>query len=277
MDSVRNRVWRELDVEARPGQPISLSNKLIMAAIVLSVAAVVLESEPTVRVRAPDLFGTIEFGFGCLFVAEYVARVWCKAERREFAGPFGRLKYMLTPVALIDLVAIVPFLLQWADVPLAAPDFYILRLLRVLRLLTLARAGPFTSAAKEVWDSIAERRHELIFTTMIALTMMIGAATLLFVAEREVQPEAFGSIPRAMWWAIATLTTVGYGDVYPVTTMGRIFAGLISLSGVGLVAMPAGIFASALSHAYQERKAHRQHEAATRHPGESERHGGGMD
>jgi voltage-gated potassium channel len=112
---------------------------------------------------------------------------------------------------------------------------------------------------------------------MIAFAMMVGAAALLYVAEREVQPEAFGSIPRAMWWAIATLTTVGYGDVYPVTTMGKIFAGLISLSGVGLVAMPAGIFASALSHAYQERKAHRQHEAATRHAGESERHGSGMD
>jgi voltage-gated potassium channel len=270
-------VWRELDVEARPGQPISLSNKLIMAAIFISVAAVVLESEPTIRTLAPDLFRTLEFAFGCLFVVEYLARVWCKAERREFAGPFGRLKYMLTPVALIDLLAILPFLLQLAAIPIAGPYFYILRLLRVLRLLTLARAGPFTSAAREVWESIAERRHELVFTSMIAFAMMVGAAALLYVAEREGQPEAFGSIPRAMWWAIATLTTVGYGDVYPVTTMGKIFAGLISLSGVGLVAMPAGIFASALSHAYQERKAHRQHEAATRHAGESERHGSGMD
>ncbi|WP_420404738.1 ion transporter [Nisaea sp.] len=277
MDSLRTRVWRELDVEARPGQPISISNKVVMVAIVLSVAAVVLESEPTVRALSPDFFLILEYGFGCLFVAEYLARVWCKAERREFSGPFGRLKYMLTPVALIDLMAILPFLLQWAAVPVAGPYFYILRLLRVLRLLTLARAGPFTSAAREVWESITERRHELFFTSMIAFAMMIGAAALLYVAERDVQPEAFGSIPRAMWWAIATLTTVGYGDVYPLTTMGKIFAGLISLSGVGLVAMPAGIFASALSNAYQERKAHRQHEAAVRHPGENERHGGGMD
>jgi len=248
-----------------------------MVAIVLSVVAAVLESEPTIRSLSPALFLSFEYGFGCLFVAEYLARVWCKAERREFSGRFGRLKYMMTPVALIDLLAILPFLLQWAAVPISAPHFYILRLLRVLRLLTLARAGPFTTAARDVWESITERRHELIFTSMIAITMMIGAAALLYAAEREVQPEAFGSIPRAMWWAIATLTTVGYGDVYPVTALGKFFAGVISLSGVGLIAMPAGIFASALSEAYQERKMHRKHDTAMHPPGESERHGGGMD
>ena len=106
--------------------------------------------------------------------------------------------------------------------------------------------------------------------------MLIVGATLLYVVERDVQPEAFGSIPRAMWWAIATLTTVGYGDVYPATTLGKFLAGLVALSGIGLVAMPAGILASALSTAYQERKAHRVHDDAAAGP-DAERHQGGMD
>lgn len=270
-------MWRQLDIEARPGQHISLVNKLLMAAIVLSVFSVVLETEPSIRSLSPGFFVTLEYGFGCLFVAEYVARLWCMAERKEYSGLFGRLKYALTPVALIDLFAILPFLLLWAEIPMAGAYFYILRLMRLFRLLTLARTGPFTSAAREIWISIAERRYELAFSTLIAVAMMVCAATLLYVAEREAQPEAFGSIPRAMWWAIATLTTVGYGDVFPVTGFGKVLAGLVALSGVGLVAMPAGILASALSNAYQERKNHRLHDTAERKPLEHERHHGGMD
>tara|TARA_E500000318_G_scaffold101122_1_gene104390 strand:+ start:9628 stop:10416 length:789 start_codon:yes stop_codon:yes gene_type:complete len=262
---------------------MSFVNRALIVAILVSVAAVVLETEPTIRSGAPMLFISLEQFFGWLFVTEYLARLWSAGERKEYSGLFGRLKYVVTPVALIDLLAITPFLLAPFIDSVDGTAFYVLRLMRLFRVLTLARTGPFTTAARQIWHGIVDRRYELAFSSLVALAMMIVAATLLYVAERNVQPEAFGSIPRAMWWAIATLTTVGYGDVYPATTIGKILAGLVALSGIGLVAMPAGILASALSTAYQERKARRTRDEAATGPGpeserhQSERHQGGMD
>lgn len=283
MDSLRHQIWRQLDIEARPGHTMSFVNRALIVAILVSVAAVVLETEPTIRSGAPMLFISLEQFFGWLFVTEYLARLWSAGERKEYSGLFGRLKYVVTPVALIDLLAIIPFLLAPFIDSVDGTAFYVLRLMRLFRVLTLARTGPFTTAARQIWHGIVDRRYELAFSSLVALAMMIVAATLLYVAERNVQPEAFGSIPRAMWWAIATLTTVGYGDVYPATTIGKILAGLVALSGIGLVAMPAGILASALSTAYQERKARRTRDEAATGPGpeserhQSERHQGGMD
>jgi len=257
---------------------MSLVNRALIVAILISVIAVVLETEPTIRSLAPVMFISLEQFFGWLFVTEYLARLWSAGERKEYAGLIGRLKYGVTPVALIDLLAITPFLLTPFIASAGGAGFYVLRLMRLFRVLTLARTGPFTTAARQIWHGIVDRRYELAFSSLVALAMMIVAATLLYVAERDVQPEAFGSIPRAMWWAIATLTTVGYGDVYPATTIGKILAGLVALSGIGLVAMPAGILASALSTAYQERKARRGRDEAAAGPApDSERHQSGLD
>ncbi|WP_339853091.1 ion transporter [uncultured Nisaea sp.] len=273
MDSLRHQIWRQLDIEARPGHTMSLVNRALVVAILVSVAAVVLETEPTIRSGAPVLFISLEQFFGWLFVTEYLARLWSAGERKEYSGLTGRLKYAATPVALIDLLAVTPFLLAPFIDSMDGTAFYVLRLMRLFRVLTLARTGPFTTAARQIWHGIVDRRYELAFSSLVAFAMMIVAATLLYVAERDVQPEAFGSIPRAMWWAIATLTTVGYGDVYPATILGKILAGLVALSGIGLVAMPAGILASALSTAYQERKARRGRDEAAAGPApESERH-----
>ncbi|UUX50412.1 ion transporter [Nisaea acidiphila] len=277
VDSLRHRVWRQLDVRAHPGEGISVANKLLIAAILLSVGSVVLATEPSIRARAPGLFLSVETFFGWIFIVEYILRVWSIGERREYAGLWGRVKYIFTPVAIVDLIAVAPFVILFLDLRLDGADFLVLRLLRLFRVLTLARGGPFTTAAREVWHSIAERRFELIFSTLMAFAMMIVSATLLYLAEKDVQPDAFGSIPRAMWWAIATLTTVGYGDVFPVTSVGKILGGLVALSGVGLVAMPAGIFAAALSAVHQEHRRHRLHDEATHGAADGERHPRGMD
>lgn len=274
MNSLRYRVWHELDIEARAGRGMSIANKILIVSILLSVSVVVLETEQNIRSQAPNLFVMLKTGFGVLFVIEYVVRIWAMGERHQYAGLIGRFKYAVTPVALIDLIAVAPFVLEPFLPSFDGTDFYIFRLLRLFRVVMLARTGPFSEAAREVWKSIADRRYELAFSSVIAIAMMVVSATLLYMAERTAQPEAFGSIPRAMWWAIATLTTVGYGDVYPVTMVGKVLAGIVALSGIGLVAMPAGILASALSSAYQERKSH---PVRDRSIGESERHQSGLD
>lgn len=131
---------------------------------------------------------------------------------------------------------------------------FLLRLARIVRLLRIARLGHFSVALERILTAISSRRFELNISVAAAVLLIFISSTMLYVLEGAGQPEEFGSIPRAMWWAVATLTTVGYGDAYPVTGLGRFFASLTAFSGVGLIAMPAGILASALSEAIQDGK-----------------------
>ena len=142
--------------------------------------------------------------------------------------------------AIVDLLAILPFILTGG-----AYNSFIIRLLKLLRLLRVAKVGRFSQAWVSLSDAIYGRRFELALS---------GAVAFLYVLEGNTQPDAFGSIPRALWWSVATLTTVRYGEVTPVTVMGRIFAGLTAIAGIGLIAMPTGILAAAFSEAMQSRK-----------------------
>ena len=128
------------------------------------------------------LFISLEQFFGWLFVTEYLARLWSVGERKEYSGLTGRLKYAATPVALIDLLAVTPFLLAPFIDSMDGTAFYVLRLMRLFRVLTLARTGPFTTAARQIWHGIVDRRYELAFSILVAFAMMIVAATLLLVS-----------------------------------------------------------------------------------------------
>jgi voltage-gated potassium channel len=127
--------------------------------------------------------------------------------------------------------------------------------LRILLLVRLARIGRFSQALRLLGDAVASRRDELLAGLAAATTLLVLASALLHLAEREAHPEDFGSIPRAMWWAIVTLTTVGYGDVSPTTSLGKVLAAVVAILGIGLIAMPAGILASAFSDALARRRA----------------------
>ena len=172
------------------------------------------------------------------------------ASRRGHGIKHGKvLRYALTPVAIFDFLAVMPLFLT-----ILGSEAYILRLLRLMRIMRLAKLGRYSAAAKAIGKAINSRRHELVVSLFAGVLLMLVAATCLYIAEGATQPEAFGSIPRAMWWAIATLTTVGYGDTYPVTAIGKVFAGLTAIIGIGLVAMPAGILAAAFSDVLQKQK-----------------------
>lgn len=134
---------------------------------------------------------------------------------------------------------------------------FLLRLLRLLRLVRLAKLGRYSLAIGAIGDALRDRRYELGASVAIAIVLLLVTSSLLYVVEGEVQPETFGSIPRAMWWSIATLTTVGYGDVVPITALGRTLAGATALLGIGLVALPTGILAAAFSDALARRRAAR--------------------
>jgi voltage-gated potassium channel len=214
---------------------------VIVGVVLVSIAVCVLETEVTLREGRPRLFLTAEILCLVVFGAEYIGRL-CAAPETPAHG--GRLAYALTPSALIDLAVVVTLAL-----PFFGLESALLRVVRVMRLLRLARLGRFSLAMALLGDAVWRRRFELGVSLLFAMIALMASASLLYVVEGGVQPEAFGSIPRAMWWSIATLTTVGYGDAVPVTGLGRILAALTALAGVGIIAIPAGLLAGAFAEA----------------------------
>lgn len=249
MRDLRRRLFLQLDLHGGSAGETSLLNRFIMALILVSVAYVILSTEVTLVERWPSLFFGLDIAFAVLFTLEYLLRLWCITERSEFTGLRGRLRYAATPRALIDLLAIVPFYLS-----LGMTESFLLRLFRLLRMVSLAKFSRYTAAMDSLKNAIAERRYELLVSLGAAMLVLLAAATVLYAVEGRVQPEHFGSIPRALWWGVATLTTVGYGDVFPITPLGKLFAGMTALAAVGTVAMPAGILAAAFSEAFQQRR-----------------------
>ena len=238
---LRLRVYRALHGD---GGGLTRTQWLLVVLILGSVLATVLATEPVVVHAAPQLFDALEWLFGAVFVLEYLARLWSIVERDGCRGLRGRLRYVVTPVALIDLVALLPFLLG-----MVGAEVLVLRMVRLLRLLALAKMLRYSRTAALVVQVIWERRFELGFTMIIALTFILVSAAALYWVEGDSQPEVFGSVPRAMWWAVATLSTVGYGDVVPITALGRTLAAMTAIAGIGLIAAPTGILAAALSDA----------------------------
>jgi voltage-gated potassium channel len=249
--SLRARVARSLDPELSPGRALSWANRLLVLAIVVAGLLAICETEPTLVTGRVQWFAIGELAFGLLFAIEYLLRVWVAPENPRWgAGDWrARLRYMISPAALIDIVAILPTLFMAAG---TSP--ILLRFFRAIRILRLAKLGRMSDAWEDLSSALHERRHELALTLMIAVCLMLLSSTLLWWAEGSVQPKAFGSIPRALWWSIITLTTIGYGDTFPITALGRFFAGLTAIAGVGLVAMPTGILAAAFSDTVQTRR-----------------------
>ncbi|MEQ8651722.1 MAG: ion transporter [Kiloniellales bacterium] len=249
-NSRRRRVFQELDPKAHKGKGLSRANLAICIAIVLSVLVAMLETEPVVAAGHHLIFLAIEAVFTTLFLIEYLVRLWICVEDPRFAdGWRGRLRYALTPMAIMDLLALAPLLLT-----LGGTSPFLLRLFRFIRILRLARLGRFSKSIQIMGQALRRRRYELILSGCIAVLLLMASSTLLYLAEASVQPEAFGSIPRAMWWSVATLTTVGYGDVYPITGLGRLLAAVTALTGIGLIAVPTGILAASFSDVLHENR-----------------------
>ena len=221
------------------------TQRLVAAAIVAAVLFAIFATEPDLPDETRAALAVVEVGFGILFLVEYVARVWSIGARHEFAGLRGRLKYMGTPLAVVDAVALLPFLLG-----AMGAESMILRLIRVMRIIALAKMARYSMAMRVVLTSIVERRFELFFAASLAGFMILVSSAALYVLEGGNQPEAFGSIARTMWWAVATLTTVGYGDVVPITPLGKVFAAITSIAGIAMIALPTGILAAAFSDGF---------------------------
>ncbi|MDQ2694853.1 MAG: ion transporter, partial [Pseudomonadota bacterium] len=228
---LRRRTYEILEV-ARGGDAASRAADVFLIILIsANVAAIILESMPAVQAAHRVFFAAFEAFSVAVFTVEYLLRLWAAAEDDRRRGPAARrrLRWAVSPLALCDLLAILPAYLAL----FVGMDLRFLRVLRLLRLFKLTRY----SRAMELLAQVFREEAATFGTTLfILLVMMILASSGIYLVEREAQPDAFGSIPAAMWWAMATLTTVGYGDVTPVTSLGKFFGACITIVGVGMVA-----------------------------------------
>ena len=213
-------------------------NGLIIILILLSVAAVILETVPSIHDPYAEYFRLFDIVIVIIFTIEYILRVWsCNHDPRYKHSFKGRLKYIFSTFALIDLLAILPFYFHI----FFGLDLRVLRIMRLLRFLRLFKLTAYMKSAKMIRNVFVSRANELKLSMVLIFFLLIIAACLVYFAEHLAQPNSFSSIPATMWWAVVTITSVGYGDMVPVTSLGKILTGIISLSGLAIFALPAGI------------------------------------
>lgn len=246
----RKRVHEVLEVGNPDDFASRLVDYLLMAAILISVIAIVLESVSSLATRYQPVFDLIHVGSILIFTFEYILRVWSCVEsdcKKFHAAVKGRLRFMVSPLALVDLVAILPvYIVMFVTV-----DLRFLRVIRLLRLLKLARYSP---AIGILWRVVNKERQAINAAFFFLLIVLIFASSGIFLFEQNAQPDVFTSIPAAMWWAVATVTTVGYGDITPITNGGKLFGACISVIGIGMVAIPTGILVSGFSEEIRKRR-----------------------
>jgi voltage-gated potassium channel len=217
--------------------------------IIATVTATVLSTVDEFGSAAPGLFLAIEVASLAIFTLEYLARLWVVPEHPLARGrdPWrARLAYARTPGSLVDLAAIVPFILALAT----TVDLQVVILVRLLRFLKLAR---YSTGFQSLFEAMRRERHALLACLIVLLSVVLIAASAMYVAERAAQPNVFSSIPAATWWAITTVTTVGYGDVVPQTAIGRMIGGLTMIAGLVMLALPVAIIATSFSEVIQKR------------------------
>ena len=252
IQNLRQRAFNILEIGGESDRLSRIIDILLISLISLNVLSVILETLPSLQNKHQIFFERFEFFSVCIFSIEYLARAWSVIEssNKKYAHPFwGRLRYILTPMALIDLIVILPFYLGMF-LPLD------LRFMRVLRLLRVFKLTRYSSSMSLLLQVLADEAKSIGAALFILFIMIIMASSLIYLAEHEAQPEAFNSIPASMWWSVITMTSIGYGDVIPITVVGKVLASIIGVISIGIVALPAGLLASGFSEALRQRRAH---------------------
>ncbi|MEM7047720.1 MAG: ion transporter [Pseudomonadota bacterium] len=254
-----SRIWqawlyRQLFAKAR--HHLSLLNGVIIGLIILTVLLIIAATEPRLAEPYGAQLSVAYTILGGFFMVEFLVRLAVVGANRHYAGFRGRVRYLMTMPAIIDALALLPFVLM-----VGLEESFVLRLLRLISLGL--RLGNFSRTRAFMLRALWSRREELLLCVFGGFLAMVFAATGLFIIEGRTNPDTFGSIPRALWWALITLTTVGYGDAVPTSTAGRIIAGMTAIAGIALIALITSVIASAFGEASHRR---RTHKAATRKP-----------
>lgn len=222
-------------------------NFFIQTIIILNLIMVMLESVENIEKNFQLFFHWFEVFSIAIFSAEYLTRIWTA----DFgsANPIkARLKFIFSFLGLIDLLAILPFYLPF----LFSFDLRFLRIMRLFRLLRIFKITRYSNALKLIGKVLKRKKEELFLTMFLTFLLLLVSSSLMFYIEHDAQPKNFSNIFQSFWWAVATMTTIGYGDIYPVTALGKFLSGIIAILGIGLVALPTGIVSSSFIETMKE-------------------------
>lgn len=249
--SLRKRIFHLVEPSKR-GDSTYYFDVLIMVLILLSVIEIILETEPVLK-QYEFVFSAFEKFSVVAFTIEYILRLWTCQEVKKFKGIRGYFKFASSPMAIIDLLAILPFYL-----PVIGIDLRFLRILRLFRVFRILKMARYSNAFDMIRRVFKNKKEELLITLGFIAIILVIVSALMYHLEKDAQPENFSSISNSIWWGIVTLTTVGYGDVYPITGLGRVLGGIITLLGIGLIALPSGIIASGYTEEINKQKEKRR-------------------
>jgi voltage-gated potassium channel len=249
-EKLKYRVY-DILVETDDGETIDwIVAVCLMILILVSVLAVILETVDEYDAAYGALFNKIEIVCVTIFSIEYLLRLWIAPLDPKYAGRFGRLRYAVSLLAIIDLVAILPTFL-----PMFFPmDLLVLRFLRTFRLFRLFKMSRYVQSLNTLDDAIIAKKEELLVSMAMIGMLLLFSSSLMYLVEHEAQPDKFPSIPSALWWGVVTLTSVGYGDTYPITPLGKLLGGFTAFLGVAMFALPTGIFAAGFAEELSKRR-----------------------
>jgi voltage-gated potassium channel len=246
-DKIRYRAY-EIIEDTRDNDIVStVVNRVIVVLIILNIVFIIMESFENLKGHVPVVLRIFEYLSIAVFTLEYLTRLWTAVDRfPESKHP--RLKYIISPMAVLDLLAIAPFYL-----PLVLHfDLRFLRVLRLFRLLRVFKLNRYSDSLNLIGRVIRKEKSKLLMTGFVIVVMIILASSVMYYFENAVQPEKFPNIIATLWWAISTLTTVGYGDGYPITFIGKALSSVFAILGVGLVALPSGIICTGMINEIDE-------------------------
>lgn len=224
-------------------------NILIYSLIITSIINLMLISVDSLNDKYGYIFMLVRNTIMPIFIIEYFLRLYASSYEKKYKGFSGVLKYVSTPYAVIDLLSILPYLL--VNVGFDSSSFRGLRLLRIFRLFRAKKYATFVQLMRNILSNLKEELIVLFFFTIILLVVL---AVVVYEVEHAAQPEVFTNVFQSIWWAVATLTTVGYGDMFPITIVGKIITSIISIIGIAFIAIPGGLFASEFVVALEEQK-----------------------
>jgi voltage-gated potassium channel len=230
-------------------------NYLIVVLVFGNVIAVIIQTEKDLAEHYTTFFSALEIISVSFFTAEYFLRLWIINLHRPYSKPlWGRIKYMLTPMAIIDLLAILPYYLLL----LTPIDFRFISILRFFRVLRIFKLRRYSHALNTLWRVIVDKKEELVINFVTILVLLVISSSLMYYIEHDSQPQLFSSIPSTMWWSVSTLTTVGYGDMVPITSLGKLLSACIAMLGIAMFALPAALLSSGFTEHIknQRRKQH---------------------
>lgn len=232
-----------------------IDNYFINVLIIFNVIAIILASFRTINNQFFEFFRDFELFSVVVFSIEYLLRLWVSdvhyITKKHHKGSkiSARLKYMFSFYGIIDLIAILPFYLP----VFIKLDLRMLRILRITRMFRLFKVAHYSKSLQLMGTVLKNKKGELLVTISIALIIVLVSSSLMYEIEKNVQPDNFPNVFAAMWWAFATLTTIGYGDVYPISVIGKVLAIITAFFGIGLIAIPTGILASGFSEELQKK------------------------